>query len=95
MSIWTLILVALACFALSFAAAHFTERLLFFVVGWANRRRDNRRSNQEPASSDERAAAVVASGQIGEGNAESIAPTRMAAEVSPVQSVRKRECAPS
>lgn len=40
MSMWALILFAAVCFGISFALAHFTERLLFFVVGGASRRRE-------------------------------------------------------
>lgn len=62
MSLWALILFAASCFGVSFAAAHFTERLLFSMVGRAGRAAENKQSasagNQELASRSSQPAAV-------------------------------------
>jgi hypothetical protein len=68
MSMWALILFAAVGFGVSFALAHFTERLLLAVVGRAGARKERGRSSpsvrQEFASSDAGAGRPISSEQI-------------------------------
>src|SRR3982751_1661617 len=73
MSMWALVLFAAVGFGMSFALAHFIERLLFFVVGGAGRRDESSASGlvvrQQVAPSNAGTSAALSEDEIKPANA--------------------------